>query len=119
MAAPRPAARVTIAILSAYVLVLQLLLAGLAGGAVAGTGEGTLCAVSAARADGGGASGHAISADDCCIGACLVLDALEGAPPPAPYLPEGHAAPGRESGDGVTVRLAPGRPLPPARAPPA
>lgn len=118
MAAPRPAARVTIAILSAYVLVLQLLLAGLAGGAVAGTGEGTLCAVSAAHADVGGVSGHAISADDCCIGACLVLDGLEG-PPPAPYLPEGHAAPGRECGDGVTVRLAPGRPLPPARAPPA
>lgn len=119
MAAPRPAARVTIAILSAYVLVLQLLLAGLAGGAVAGTGEGTLCAVSAAHADSGGVSGHAISADDCCIGACLILDALEGPPPPVPHRPEGHAAPIRGSGDGVAVRLAPGRPLPPARAPPA
>lgn len=116
MAAPRPASRVAIAILSAYVLVLQLLLAG---GAVAGTGEGTLCAVSAAHADSGGVSGHAIFAEDCCIGACLVLDALEGPPPPVPHPPEGHAVLVLGSGDGVTVGLAPGRPLPPARAPPA
>jgi hypothetical protein len=114
MAAPRPAARETIAILSAYVLVLQLLLAGLAGGAFAGTGDGALCAVSFA----GAASGHAVSGDDSCIGACLILDALEGPPPPSPHLPERRAAPVRRSADGVAVRLAPGRPLPPARAPP-
>lgn len=118
MAAPRPAARETIAILSAYVLVLQLLLAGLAGGAFAGTGDGALCAVSAAGPGSGAASGHAVSGDDCCIGACLVLDALEGPLPPVPHLPEGQAAPVRRSADGVAVRLAPGRPLPPARAPP-
>lgn len=118
MAAPRPAPRVTIAILSAYVLVLQLLLVGLAGGAFADTENGALCAVSAAGAGSGAASGHAVSGDDCCIGACLILDALEGPPPPCPHLPERRAALVRRSADGVAVRLGPGRSLPPARAPP-
>lgn len=117
MAVPRPAARVTIAILSAYVLVLQLLLAGLAGGAFAAV-DGGLCAV-AAQAGPGGASGHAVSGEDCCVGACVILDALEGPLPPLPHLPERRWAPTRRSADGVAIRLAPGRPLPPARAPPA
>lgn len=119
MAAPRPALRVTIAIFTAYVLVLQLLLAGLAGGAVAGAAGGALCAASAGLPGGDPAPGHPDASEGCCIGACVPLVAI-GVPAGAlPHPPDPQAAPMRRDVGGGTAGRAIGRSLPPARAPPA
>lgn len=119
MAAPRPALRVTIAIFTAYVLVLQLLLAGLAGGAVAGTAGGVLCAVSAGLPGGDPAPDEPHASGDCGFGACVLLDVVEGPAGALPHPPDPQAAPVRRDAGGGTAGRAIGRSLPPARAPPA
>lgn len=76
MVAPRSALRGAVSILVAYALVLQVLLAGLAGAAGAGELSG-LCGSSAAYqgddTTGHDTTGHGPDRADCCLAPCMPL----------------------------------------------
>lgn len=121
MAAPRPAARATMAFLSICILALQLLLAGMVSSAMVGSvmadsvGGPAVTGAPPSSADAAAVLG--VPANEDSDGDLLPCDA--GGPAPASRRPESHAALAPWTGGAAVIHRPAERSPPPARAPPA